>query len=342
MTTIQEAKEILGESFVFGPDLWLKILGNKAGLLGNQPAKAPEIPWSCNVLKKPGLDQPHFLFLGFNTLGNKPFNLRACKKIGYFNDSGFIDLKSVCRFRWYLMTVGVVKGSENLTYNQQTAEPLFPHGYEVPNTVERVIANILFHKLLSQKGRYLDQDHWVFTSDTPPFVVQHLLSPLSSLTITPNDKLCVGAFTKGLRQGLNLARESTLSPLPQLGISASLKFIPLELQEVTAAKKPNHVEIEGDEIEKWKAGFSKIGWLEEIGHNTNKALSGSTDKYGLLKEDLLCVTYADVLQGSRFTSLFFNGGDLFARTTALIATSHRFVFVSRAMNIVHNPAHVGQ
>ena len=137
------------------------------------------------------------MFLGFNTFGDEPFNLEACKEISYFNDDGFINLKSVCRFRWYLMPVGIVKGSENLTYAEQATEPLFPQNYEVPNTVERVIANILFHKLLSQKGRYLDQDHWVFTSDTPPIVFKHLLNPLSSLTITPNDKMCVGAFTKG-------------------------------------------------------------------------------------------------------------------------------------------------
>ena len=68
--SIQEAKEILGAKNVFGPEEWKKFLGDKIQL-----EKIPEIPWSKEELKNPGLLQEHFLFLGLDQLEGKPFTL---------------------------------------------------------------------------------------------------------------------------------------------------------------------------------------------------------------------------------------------------------------------------
>jgi hypothetical protein len=51
MTTVQEAKDVLGESNVFGADEWFKFFGKKFQL-----ANIPEIPWSASQLKNPGID----------------------------------------------------------------------------------------------------------------------------------------------------------------------------------------------------------------------------------------------------------------------------------------------
>lgn len=106
----------------------------------------------------------------------------------------------------------------------------------------------------------------------------------------------------------------------------TVKSIALELQEISIEKKTNPSEINDDEIAKWKAGFSQIGWLESIGQNTKNALSDSPDEHGISKTPLLCVTYADV-KGSHMTALSVGQTDLFSSFTSIIATSKKFVFV---------------
>jgi len=90
---------------------------------------------------------------------------------------------------------------------------------------------------------------------------------------------------------------------------------------------------QSDEIVKWKAEFNKIGWLEDIGQNTKASLSSSPDLYGILREPVLCITYADV-KGSRITGLWFNQTDLFTPFTALIASSQKIIFVQPNKNVV--------
>ena len=112
----------------------------------------------------------------------------------------------------------------------------------------------------------------------------------------------------------------------------TVKFITVELQGTITEKKSNPSEIKDDEISKWKAGFSQIGWLEAIGQNTKAALSNSSDE--ISRDPLLCVTYADV-KGSRITGLSFNQTDMFSNFTALIATSQKLIFVQPDKKLVN-------
>jgi hypothetical protein len=238
MTTIEEAKKILGIRNVFGPDEWMGYFDKKVKLAGDQLAKAAVIPWNTDILKAPGLDQPHFLFLGLDIFDGKPITLAICQKflasippippitlwgslssIDIFDDKGFAGIKSSCKFRWYFMPIGIVKGSENLTYNQQTAIPLFPIEYEVPNAAERTIANLLYRVLAYQ---YLDVDYWAYTSDDAPIAIK--LGLINALAQTLNDKICIRGFYTGVTKGIGLNRQLTLSQNPEVGISASRKI----------------------------------------------------------------------------------------------------------------------
>jgi hypothetical protein len=103
--------------------------------------------------------------------------------------------------------------------------------------------------------------------------------------------------------------------------------IVIELQEITAEAKTKPTEIRDQELTKWKAAFSQIGWLEPIGQNTKNLLSSSPNLYGISREPVLCVTYADV-KGSHIIGLAFNQTNMFSPFTALIATSEKFFFVN--------------
>lgn len=162
--TIEESKEILGRENVFGPDECKNFFSNKF-----QVANIPEIPWSQDKLEYPVIKQEHFLFLGSEHLDGKSLNLPAWHKL--YSGEGHpkfywnwylseVFAQGTCGFRWYLMPVGIVNGSENLPYNSQVA--MLPDEYEVPTTPERVTANI-FYYLLNKK--YLDADSWARTCD---------------------------------------------------------------------------------------------------------------------------------------------------------------------------------
>jgi hypothetical protein len=222
MTTLQEAKEILGERFVFGPDVWLRALRKDPSILGDQPAQAPEIPWSTDVLKHPGLDQPHFLFLGFDTFDGQPFGLKMAGKLLFFPACVDKDIKSVCSFRWYLMPIGIVKGSENLTYAEQTTAPILPPEYEVPNAVERVVANILYY--LWMKTEWLDADHWALTSDVAGFKPGLGGGLIGNFTMSANSRYSVQGSLKGLRKGLSIQNWPALYHDSKIGIAASRKI----------------------------------------------------------------------------------------------------------------------
>lgn len=110
----------------------------------------------------------------------------------------------------------------------------------------------------------------------------------------------------------------------------------IELQEITTINKTNPTEINKDEILKWKAGFSQIGWLESIGQNTKDVLSSSYSE--ITRDPPLCITYADT-RGSRIVSLSFNQTDMFSEFTALIATSEKLFFVRPDRGIVNSLAY---
>lgn len=167
--TVEIARDILGETSVFGVREWRKYFGRKVKFTKAQEAKFAEVPWSEDELRNPGINQKHFLNLGVEKLGGKPLNLPTWHEVfpgpehPKFYLEGYLThqfAQAIRAPRWYLMPVGIVKGSNDLVYGEQTK--MLPAEYEVPNTIERVTANILFHLLNS---RYLDEGYWARTSD---------------------------------------------------------------------------------------------------------------------------------------------------------------------------------
>jgi hypothetical protein len=150
-----EAKKLVGVKNFFGPLEWEKFFGPKANLL-----TFPEIPWNKSELEKPGINQEHFLFLGLNLLDGKPLDLPAWHKLypggkhpKFCRDWYLSDkfAQGTCELGWYLMPVGIVKGSQGLSFDRQVG--LLPDEYEVPSAPERVTANILYGLLNKE---YLD------------------------------------------------------------------------------------------------------------------------------------------------------------------------------------------
>jgi hypothetical protein len=120
---------------------------------------------------------------------------------------------------------------------------------------------------------------------------------------------------------------------PILTSNSNMSTNTFELQSFASERKAIPAEIQDNEISKWKAGFSRIGWFERIGQHTRAALLLSPDEYGTKREPLLCVTYANV-NGSHLTDIWFNQVNLSSPFTALIATSTRIVLVQPQKEIV--------
>lgn len=131
-----------------------------------------------------------------------------------------------------------------------------------------------------------------------------------------SDKFLITTFIKKYKEVVaNSARHQENS-----------KSIVSKLQEITAEKKEKTLPIQGDEINTWKSGFKQIGWLENIGLNTQKILSNSLVEDEISSDSLLCVSYADV-KGSRITSLYFGEIDMYSQYTVFIATTNKFIIV---------------
>jgi len=166
VVAVEVAQDVMGKKNFFGPNEWAKFFGKKV-----QIATIPEIPWSQAELENPGITQEHFLFLGQSLLDGKPLNLPTWHKV-YSGESHpkfywdwYLSHKFAqvsCGLRWYLMPVGIVEGSQNLSYDRQVSLPCFLDEYEVPTTPARVTANVLYY-LLNKK--YLDTDYWARTSE---------------------------------------------------------------------------------------------------------------------------------------------------------------------------------
>lgn len=134
--------------------------------------------------------------------------------------------------------------------------------------------------------------------------------------IIGGSKMLINAFIKRYEEEVTIKTKS----------QDNYKLIIPELQEVVSEARTNPTEIQDSELVKWKTGFIQIGWLEEIGQNTQKALSKSGNEYRISKDTLLCVSYADV-KGSHITDLSFNQTNIFSSFLALIATSQTLIFV---------------
>jgi len=163
-TSLTEAQGVMGKKNFFGPNEWVKFFGKKFQLV-----TVPEIPRSQSELENPEINQEHFLFLGIDRLDGKPLNLPTWHKVysGENHPKFYSDwylthdfAKKTCGLRWYLMPVGIVEGSNSLSYDRQVA--MLPSEYEVPSTIERASANVLYY-LLNKK--YLDTDYWARTDD---------------------------------------------------------------------------------------------------------------------------------------------------------------------------------
>ena len=163
MSTLQEAIEILGNTRVFGPTEWNRIFGDKINLRNVKPEIINNIPWSNETLKKPGLNQSHFLFLGIKEFGGEPLNILSWYKVfrgsnhprffgqgeSWFEKEAFA--KVPCDLRWYLMTKSVASGSLDQDYYRQL--DMLPNEYDVPTATERVTGNILYYLV---NNSYLD------------------------------------------------------------------------------------------------------------------------------------------------------------------------------------------
>lgn len=134
--------------------------------------------------------------------------------------------------------------------------------------------------------------------------------------IISGDKLLINAFIKRHKEEVqNSYSHQTHS-----------KSVISKLQEINTEKKENPTPFQDDEIATWKSGFKQIGWLEDIGLNTQKVLSNSPIKDEFSNNSLLCVSYADV-KGSRIAGLYFGEIDMFSQHTVFIATTKKLVFV---------------
>jgi len=161
------AHDILGANF-FGIGEWLMFYG--LGLSEKQFREVAEFPWSKEVLESPDpwekgklIKETHFGFLGVESIRGKPLNLPQWVTIRSAEerhprfprfDLWYIDHKfaqKTCELRWYLMPIRI-PDSTNKTYCEQLE--MLSESYEVPLTVERVTANILYCQL---NGVYLDR-----------------------------------------------------------------------------------------------------------------------------------------------------------------------------------------
>lgn len=171
MTTIAEAKGILGETNVFGPDEWLRYYSGKVSFTKAQLAPVSRIPWSKEELRNPAIEQEHFLFLGLDKLNEKPLDLVFWHDFSPhgprypFNgeENAYLThafARAVCKFHWYLMPKDTVPNSADHSYDDQLA--MLPNDYEVPTATERVTAYLL-HIQLDKRG--WGQAKWARTRD---------------------------------------------------------------------------------------------------------------------------------------------------------------------------------
>ncbi|MBI5295804.1 MAG: hypothetical protein HY869_10035 [Chloroflexi bacterium] len=109
---------------------------------------------------------------------------------------------------------------------------------------------------------------------------------------------------------------SNLKPMPKIG------------------NPSRKVEFQDNELAEWKSKFSKIGWYEKIGQNTQNALRYSSIESEITDKTLLFVTYADI-KGSRITGVWFNRIHLLSPFTSLIATTNKVIVVDPKNRNVH-------
>lgn len=88
------------------------------------------------------------------------------------------------------------------------------------------------------------------------------------------------------------------------------------------------------EIPKWRSGFQRIGWFEDLGSNTKKFISSSKHA-PILHDPLVCVTYSDV-EMNKLVSLRFNSNIISSRLCGFFATSSALLLISLEDGIIHS------
>lgn len=106
-----------------------------------------------------------------------------------------------------------------------------------------------------------------------------------------------------------------------------------ELKEFVEKREDQPLEIKEKERRDWKEAFNNIGWVEDIGRNTEAALKESNLDIQNIKEDLIFISYGDT-EGSHLSYLKYNNNDLTSAFTSIIADSNQLIFVLPSKKIV--------
>lgn len=99
-----------------------------------------------------------------------------------------------------------------------------------------------------------------------------------------------------------------------------------ELKEIVEKKENRPFEIQEEEMLIWNQAFRKIGWMEDIGRNTQSSLIKSSLDPEKIKDNLIFVSYMDT-KGSHLADLEYNNVDLSSPYTSIIANNKQLVFV---------------
>jgi len=169
--SIKEARQILGSSRFFGPEEWKRFFDLELPLY-----EIPEIPWPKRVLEdKRFSPRGQFLCLVPGSLNGKPLTLRLWNEVVFkperpvgFHLGDCLDQRFAeeeCQTHWMLMPISPIERSRNRVYQDQVAT--LPSGYEVPSTLDRVTANVLYYLIHYDPDcpRFLDDNSWARTKD---------------------------------------------------------------------------------------------------------------------------------------------------------------------------------
>lgn len=169
-------RAVMGPKHFWGTDNWTERPYN-VSLSKKDLGKISSFPLSENILNGPCPFYPdkvmrdtHFVYATVERVGGVPFDLAAVHGIhnGASHPRVYTDwqnthdfAKQPCILTWHVALINAVPGSTNLPYDERVRR--LPPEYKPPKAVDRVLFEILYHKLNSV---YPDQDIWVAVDDT--------------------------------------------------------------------------------------------------------------------------------------------------------------------------------
>ena len=153
------AHTIMGKNF-FGIEDWVALLFKTSSQ--KQFRGVPDFPWSEEILTSTCplcvniVKDCHFAFLGFDRINGEPLTILKLQELhpaagrprfsSYYSqhDSHYSGKKFITEtamdFRWYLLHMDIVPGSENKTFEEQ--EAMLPAEYEVPFLVTEIAKDL--------------------------------------------------------------------------------------------------------------------------------------------------------------------------------------------------------